>query len=200
MEIDPMESVESNEERSRDHATARLGARVAITVALLAAFLGVCKVKNDKVVQAMERAETERLDHWNFYQARNIREDVANATAAQLRLSAAVAPASQAGAYRGAIAKYEAAAADQNKKKEDLRVQAGEDQKTYDALNYRDDQFDLSEAMIALAISLLAMTALTRKQWLYWVALIPTAAGVVIGLGGLMGWHIHSELFARLLF
>jgi hypothetical protein len=195
MDIDPMETVESVTEAPGDNkaAQASLGAMVAVTVALLATFLGLCNVKDDNIVQAMQQAQADRLDHWNFYQARNIREDVANATVAQLQLAAAGAPAPQQSGYRDAIAKYQAVAADQHTKKEDLRVQADTDQKTYDALNYRDDQFDLSQAMLALAISLLAVTALTHKRWLYWIALVPTVGGVVMGLAGLLGWHIHPS-------
>ena len=54
-------------------------------------------------------------------------------------------------------------------------------------------------ALIALAISLLAVTALTHKRWLYWLALIPTAGGLVMGLAGLFGWPLHPGLFVRLL-
>ena len=78
------------------------------------------------------------------------------------------------------------------------QLKRAQDQKTYDNLNYRDDQFDLSDALIALAISLLAMTALTHKRWLYWVALVPTSFGVLMGLAGLLGWHLHSDALARL--
>jgi hypothetical protein len=45
-------------------------------------------------------------------------------------------------------------AGDDQAQKRGPRVQAEQDQKTYDALNYRDDQFDLSDALVALAISL----------------------------------------------
>jgi len=48
-----------------------------------------------------------------------------------------------------------------------LKVQAEKDQATYDALNFRDDQFDLSDALIAIAISLLAVASLTQFPWLY---------------------------------
>ena len=197
MDLDPMESASADESTtaSHDRATARLTTHVAITVALLATFLGVCKVKDDNIVQAMEQAQADKLDHWAFYQARNLREEVAKATATQLRLAAA---GREAG-YREAIAAYERLAADQAQKKEELRTQAEQDQKTYDALNYRDDQFDLSDALLALAISLLAMTALTHKRWLFWLALIPTAFGVVMGLAGLLGWHLHPDALARLL-
>ena len=188
---------ESTAQRDRDRS--RLSSRVAITVALLATFLGVCKVKDDNIVQAMQQAQADRLDHWNFYQARNIRQEVAAAAAAQLKLAAAGAPAAQQESYRAAIASYEALVADQATKKEELRQQAEQDQKTYDALNYRDDQFDLSDALIALAISLLALTALTHKPWLYWFALTATAVGVVMGLAGLLGWHLHPDALSRAL-
>ena len=46
---------------------------------------------------------------------------------------------------------------------------------------------------------MLALTALTHKQWLYWLALVPTALGMLMGLAGLLGWRLHSELLARLL-
>ena len=49
----------------------------------------------------------------------------------------------------------------QAKKKEEMQAQAKQDQATYDALNYRDDQFDLSDAALALALSLLAAGAAT---------------------------------------
>ena len=64
---------------------------------------------------------------------------------------------------------------------------------------YKDDQFDLSDAMMALAISLLAITVLVQKRWLYGLALIPSSIGVLMGLSGLLGWHIHSDLIASLL-
>jgi hypothetical protein len=200
MDIDPMESASdaANESGAADRHPSLAG-RVAITVALLATFLGVCKVKDDNIVQAMQQAQADKLDHWNFYQARNIREEVATSALAQLRLSSETAPASQQARYDEAIKKYEALVADQSTKKTELQTQAEEDQRTYDALNYRDDQFDLSDTLVALAISLLALTALTHKSWLYWVALVPTAGGVLMGLAGLLGWHLHPDMLARLL-
>ena len=88
---------------------------------------------------------------------------------------------------------------DQNKKKEELRIKAEQDQKDYDSGNYRDDQFDLSDALLAIAIALLAVTALTHQRWLYFVALTPTGFGAVMGLAGLLGWAIHPAGLIRLL-
>jgi len=200
MDVDPMDTIEQlTEERAADARSARLNAIVAITVAVLATFMSICKVKDDNIVQAMQQAQADRLDHWNFYQARNIRQEVAAATVTQLKLAAAGAPAAQQDAYRAAIASFEAVVADQARKKEELRLQAEQDQRTYDSLNYRDDQFDLSDTLIALAISLLALTALTHKPWLYNVALVATVGGVVMGLAGLLGWHLHPDALSRAL-
>ena len=206
MDIDPMESANSAEEAAdtpagagRLSANARLSTLVAITVALLATFLGICKVKDDNIVQAMQQAQADKLDNWSFYQARNIREEVARAELLQLELEAAGAPPARQSAYQKAIAEYEELAKDQSQKKDSVRALAEQDQKTYDELNYRDDQFDLSDTLIALAISLLAMTALTHKRWLYGIAMVPTFFGVLMGFAGLIGWHLHSDTLARLL-
>ena len=64
-----------------------------MTVALLATFMGICKVKDDNIVQAMQQAQAGKLDHWSFYQARNIRQDVAQAALDGLLASEAAQPA-----------------------------------------------------------------------------------------------------------
>lgn len=202
MELDPMESVEGLQEEAGDassRANARLNAWVAITVALLATFMAVCKIKDDNICQAMAQAQASRIDNWGFYQARNLREEVANAALSQIVLQAATVPAAQQPAYTAAIGKYEALVRDQEVKKKQVKAQAQADGAQYDALNYRDDQFDLSDALLAIAISMLAMTALTHKRWLYWLALLPTGFGVLMGLAGLLGWHIHPDALSGLL-
>jgi hypothetical protein len=204
MEIDPLGSADAANEDAKETAEevaahSRLNSWVAITVALLATFMGICKVKDDNIVQAMQQAQASRIDDWSFYQARNIRQEVAQSTVTQLTVTRLAAAAAQRPAIDSAIAQYKALVKDQAAKKDSLRAAAIEDQKTYDALNYRDDQFDLSDTLIALAISLLALTALTKKRWLYWAALVPTALGVLMGLAGLLGWSIHPDAITRLL-
>ncbi|MET3131234.1 hypothetical protein AAKU55_001493 [Oxalobacteraceae bacterium GrIS 1.11] len=182
-----------------DRATMRLNMLVAITVALLATFMGVCKVKDDNICQTMQQAQANKIDHWAFYQARNIREEVAKGTLLQLQLSAVGAPAQAQARYQDAIAAYEKLVTEQRIKKDELKALADQDQKDYDAANFRDDQFDLSDVLLAIAISLLAMTALTHQRWLYAMALVPTAFGTLMGLAGLLGWQIHPNALIQLL-
>jgi uncharacterized protein DUF4337 len=182
-----------------ERPVSRLNALVAVTVAILATFMGICKVKDDNIVQAMQQAQADKIDHWAFYQARNLRQEIAEATVVQLELARASLPASQAAAHDKAIEKYRALAASQAAKKEELRLQALQDQKTYDDLNYRDDQFDLSDAALAIAIALLAVAALTQLWALYWVALVPIVFGMTMGMAGLAGWSLHPESLVKLL-
>ena len=199
--MEPAEILESTKaaaeqtERSRK----RLNAAVAITVAILATFMGICKVKDDNIVQAMQQAQADKLDHWAFYQARNVRQDVAEAALTQLELARALQSPTNTAGYDVAIAKYRATVNNQAVKKEELRQQALQDQVNYDALNFRDDQFDLSDALLAISIALLAVTALTQLWALYWVALVPTLLGVAMGTAGLLGLAIHPSAIIQLL-
>jgi cell division protein FtsN len=199
MDVDPMESANGAGEASATSDAHRLNTAVALTVALLATFLGLCKVKDDNIVQAMQQAQADKVDQWNFYQARNIREEIAKATVTELQLAEASAPAAQAAAYQRAVARYQALVDEQAQKKAEVERLAKQDEETYDALNYRDDQFDLSDALVAVAISLLAITALTHKRWLFYLALAPTVLGILMGMAGLFGWRIHPDAIARLL-
>ena len=203
MDIDPEELIENARQATEPPEApvrqTRLNIAVAVTVALLATFMGICKVKDDNINQNMQLAQADKIDHWGFYQARNAREEIAKATLTQLKLQAIGAPASAAEGYQQAIARYEALAAEQSAKKDELRKQAEADQQRYDALNFRDDQFDLSDALLAIAIALLAITALTQMWALFAVAMVLTAFGVLMGLVGLGGWPLHPDAIVQLL-
>ena len=109
MEVDPLESLNpAGESSSADRSSARLNICVALSVALLATFMGICKIKDDNIVQAMQQAQADKLDHWAYYQARGLRQEVAETTALQLRLAQGTRDDP---AYAAAIAKYQALAA-----------------------------------------------------------------------------------------
>ena len=201
MDLDPKDILESARAAQEviEANVRRLNAAVAVTVAVLATFMGICKVKDDNIVQAMQQAQADKLDHWAFYQARNLRQEVAEATVVQLELARKSAAPQVAADYDAALQKFRALAADQAKKKDELKALAEKDQQTYDALNYRDDQFDLSDALLAIAIAMLAVTALTRLWPLYWVSLVPTVGGIVMGVAGLTALHLHPDALVRLL-
>src|SRR5213076_2394827 len=155
MDPDPMQFVEEDDDKKPSDkdktvvAKARLNTWVAISVALLATFMGICKVKDDNIVQAMQQAQADKIDSYSWYQARNIREDVAKATVAQLTVQVASAPPQAQPAYQEQIRVYQAVADEQAEKKKIQQADAEQAGKTYNELNFHDDQFDLSDAMLA---------------------------------------------------
>ncbi len=172
---------------------------VAITVVLFVTFMGICKVKSDNVVQAMQKAQADRIDTWSFYQARNLRAEIAKSTVTQLQLQAQSQPTKIRTEYDKEIAKYTAIAAKQDQDKNKLEQQAKDAEALYEQLNVHDDQFDLSEAAFALAIAMLAMTSLTQKGWLYGAAMVPAAFGLFMGIAGLLNWDTHPEVLTKVL-
>src|SRR5438128_7209045 len=113
MDPDPTQYVEDpNKKENTDKADAadakaRLNTLVAISVALLATFMGICKVKDDNIVQAMQQAQASKIDDYSWYQARNIREEIARATVAELTAQAAAAPREAQATYQEQIKVYQ---------------------------------------------------------------------------------------------
>ena len=88
-------------------------------MAVLATFMGICKVKDDNIVQAMQQAQADKLDHWAFYQARNLRQEMAEATAhAAAAWHDRQPPAPTPRQHDKAIARYASSATEQARKKD----------------------------------------------------------------------------------
>ena len=180
------------------NARDRLNNWIAISVALLAAFMAITKVKDDNIVQAMLQAKTDAVDTWSEYQAKRIKHHVLELGRDQtiaLRVTAPQAAAQlddQVKHYESEITRYQ-------DEETELQNKARAFEKQYDALNFRDDQFDLSDAFLSVALAMLAVTALTRKKWLLWTSLVFGAFGFIMGLAGLIGWRIHPDWLTRLL-
>lgn len=199
MSIDPLELAEDEKDEKKDKAKSTLNAMVAVTIALLATFMGVCKVKDDNIVQAMQQSQADRIDQWGYRQAKNTQAKIYEVSAAQFKAQSL----SATGAAKAELEKL-ATQFDKRNKDELSKVAEGDKaakkaEDDYNSSNYRDDQFDLSDTLMAIAISMLAVTALTGKRWLYWIALVPTALGVLMGVAGLFSLKIHPDAITNLL-
>jgi len=172
---------------------------IAISVAVLAAFMGVTKIKDDNIVQAMMLAKSDAVDTWSEYESKRIKhhllelgldQTVALRDASVKQTSATLD--GQVKHYESEIARYQNDEIALQKKARDYEAQ-------YDALNYRDDQFDLSDAALSMSIAMLAVTALTKKKWLLWLSLVIGVFGVVMGTAGIAGLRIHPGLLTKML-
>ena len=177
----------------------RLNSLVAISVALLAAFMAVTKVKDDNIVQAMLQAKSDAVDTWGEYQAKRIKHHVMETALDQTMLMRPSNTSQNASQFENQVQRYTAEIARYQGEEPELQQKARDFEARYDALNYRDDQFDLSDAALSVCLAMMAVTALTRKQWLLWFSWLIGAIGVVMGVAGLMGLKLHPDWLTKLL-
>ncbi len=176
---------------------------IALLVAIIATFMAICGVKAGNLGQAMAEAQAHTVDSWSYYQAKSTKQNLAEATLVQLEVQRAVggtimAPAALT-ALDGQITKYKANVQRYEKEKNEIKTQAEGFQKEYQTLNMHDDQFDLSDASLSLAIALLGITALTKKKGLLIFAILFALFGMFFGLAGFFRWEVHPEALTGLL-
>ena len=177
----------------------RLNNWVAVSVAILSAFMAVTKVKDDNIVQAMLQTKSDAVDTWNEYQSKKVKQHLAELGLTQAQALQVLAPekgrtvlAEQVRDYRATITRYQA-------EEELLKKKARGFEKGYDDLNYRDDQFDLSDAALSISLALLAVTSLTSNRRLFAFSWVFAGFGTVMGVAGLLGISLHPDWLARLL-
>ena len=163
---------------------------IAIAVAIISAFMAVTKIKDDNIVQAMQKAQAETVDYWNEYQARRQRQFGVELAIAQLK---ATQPESEARAKT--IEEWQKTAETYKSRAEESANKAKARQGDYDAGNTRDDMFDLSDALLSVALAMFAVTALTRVRWLFGLATVLGGGGMVFGVGGFNNWvALHDSV------
>ena len=180
----------------------RINSVVALSVAITATFTALCNVKDGNIVQAMAQAQANAVDTWSYFQAKSTKESIALAAVDQLRLERDIGKglAAETRALIDArIADYEAKVKGYDAEKKEIEKTAQGYQQEYDRLNYHDDQFDMAEALMSIGIALYGITALTQKRALLVTASLFAGIGVVLGLSGFLGLHLHPKFLADLL-
>jgi hypothetical protein len=199
-------------------ANEHLNNRIALTIAILATFLAISTIKSGNVGQALEQAQAERNNSWAWYQAVRVREDMGSYELANLQRSArelpptatltvaparesdaAPAPPDEAQALSREITEQEEEMVRIRARKDEVEARAHGAEAEVAALSRIDDQYDLSDALIAIATALLAICALAKVRWLYWFSLMPTVAGMAIGGAAMANVPIPLELVMSLL-
>jgi hypothetical protein len=177
----------------------RLNRLVALTVVVLSIVMGLGQVKDGNIGQAMTQAQSDAVDRWGEYQATKTKLHIDETAMAQDRFLAGIggpkvaeATAAEEARLTGEIAKY-------GKEIPALRKEAEGFAAQYDALNVHDDQFDASDALVSIAISIAAVAALTESFWALVAAWVFGAGGLVMGLAGFLGASLHLDALSRLL-
>lgn len=186
---------------SIEHASeSKLNSKIAIFVALTATFMAICNIKGGNIVQNMSKAESKAVNNWAYFQSKstkqNLTENTVELLSSQLlNTNSAAAKADiekKIKAYKEKIVRYE-------KEKTEIKAEAEAQEKAYDDMNVFDDQFDMTEAILSIAIAMFGLTALTQKKPLFYFALTLSTFGFILGLTAFMKISLHSDLVSSIL-
>lgn len=176
----------------------KLSNLVAVTVVILSVLMAVSNIKDNNINQAMQKAKADSVDAWAEYQSSRVKLHVDENGLAQLRLLETAGnfdralAAKQAAEFEADIKKYEG-------RSKETRAKAERLEQEYDRLNFRDDQFDMSDAFLSIAIAVSAVASLVDSFWLLYVAWGSGALGIGFWIAGFAGLGFRPEWLAQLL-
>jgi hypothetical protein len=180
----------------------KLNTVIAMCVAVIATFMALCNVKASNIVQQMSQAQAHSVDQWSYYQSKSTKQHVAEAAIDQIELQRETAPNltdDQRKKFDEAAKKQKDAVAKYDKEKEAIKKQAEDYEHTVEALDLHNDQFDMAEALMSVAIALFGVTALTQKRFMMFVAGAFGLFGMFMGIAGFAKLAFHPEMLAKLL-
>jgi len=169
--------------RSGDNFASRIAVKTAI-MATVGAMLSY-QAGSTESEAAMDKNnaaifKTEAANQWNYYQAKSSRQNLAEL--------ATHIPGVDAKHYTDEIERYKTQKEDVRKQAEKLEATSKEwDEKSEQAL-HQHHRWAQAMTAIQIAISMAAITLLTRKEWLKRMAY--TAGGMSVVLGGMAWLHI----------
>lgn len=187
-----MPDAPSPTEKDKKHeADDRLNSMLAVIIAVVATILGICNVKDGNIVQAMQIAQSEAVDTWAFFQAKSIKQSVAEGTVAQMETLPS--------ADQAVIAKWRERVARYEKEKAELKEKAEALEAKHEALGVTDDQFDFAEAFLSISIALFGVAALVKRMLLVWFGAAFALSGTFFAIAGFAHLPFHPGWLASLL-
>ncbi|HEV7817219.1 MAG TPA: DUF4337 domain-containing protein [Janthinobacterium sp.] len=131
--------------------------------------------------------KTAASNSWNYYQAKSNKQNLA-----ELAISL---PGVDADKYKAEVARYKFEKEDIKKEAEKLEAESTEWDHKSEELMHQHHQWALAATAEQIAISLAAITLLTRRKWLQYTAYGVAAAGIVLGL---LAW-VHVDPLGALM-
>jgi hypothetical protein len=186
---------------SVEHAgESKLNSKIALFVALTATFMAICNIKGGNIGQNMSKAQSKSVSSWTYFQSKSTKQNLSENTIEILnsQLSNLTSQKSREEIekkilkYKEKVAKYEI-------EKNEIKAMALAEEKSYDAMNIFDDQFDMTEAILSIAIAMFGLSALTQKKELFFFAITLSILGIVLGLTGFLNISLHSEFISNIL-
>lgn len=163
------------------HGSDNFSGKIAVMTAILATIGAMFgyeggATQNDAAMYKNEAAikKTAASNQWNYYQAKSGKQNLA-----ELAMSL---PGADVQKYKDDMARYKTEKEDIKKEADKLEVESAEWNKKSDEKMHEHHQWALATTVIQIAISLAAITLLTRKRWMEYTAYGVAVIGVVLGL------------------
>lgn len=181
---------EKHIEHTTEHAHGRgdnFASRIAVMTALMATLGAMLSYQagSTESEAAMDKnnaaiIKTEAANQWNYYQAKSSRQNLAEL--------ATHIPGVDAAHYKDEIERYKSQKEDVRKQAEKLEATSKEWDEMSEQALHQHHRWAQAMTAIQIAISLAAITLLTRREWLKRMSY--AAAGVAVVLGSLAWLHI----------
>lgn len=170
------------------HGSDSFSGKIAVMTAILATvgalfgYLGGA-TQNDAAMFKNNAAikKTEASNQWNYYQAKSGKQNLAELAMAL--------PGADKEKYKADIARYKTEKEDIKKEAEKLEASSRDWDKKSDGSMHEHHQWALAMTAIQIAISLAAITLLTRKSWMQYAAYGVAGIGIVLGIAAWFHWN-----------
>ena len=161
---------------------------ILATVGAMFGYLGGA-TQNDAALFKNNAAidKTEAANAWNYYQAKSSKQNLAE--------MAMTLPGVDPAKYKAEVARYEGEKGDIKKKAEKFEASSNAWNHKSDLAMHQHHQWALATTAEQIAISLAAITLLTRKRWLMLGAYAVAGVGVALGV---FAW-LHIDPIGALL-
>jgi hypothetical protein len=169
-------------EHAAEHGAGGMIGQLAVITAVLATIGAICSymggatqadaalAKNNAAIR-----KTEASDQWNFYQAKNARQAIAE-------VALDIVPAERRDTYTKNIEKYKADKEPIMAKARQLEEEATVFDDESEHLMHRHHRWAEATTVIQISIALAAIALLTRRRWLEWGTLGVAGVGIAIGV------------------
>jgi hypothetical protein len=167
--------------------------RAAIAIAIFAMILAICSLGGSNAGKEALNNNVLAANHFNFFQAKNMRQTAVELAADELELGWLNDPAlpeatkqamrQRLEQYRKTIVRYESEPETREGKKELIARARDHEQKRDHALK-QDPYFDYAEALLQIAIVLISVAIVADLVWLAFLGGIVGVAGALLTVNG----------------
>ena len=195
-----MEAAEAAEMMDKERERDTFKQRAAIAIAIFAMVLAICSLGGSNAGKEALNNNVLASNHFNFFQAKNMRQTAVELAADELELGWLNDPAlpeatkqamrQRLDQYRKTITRYESEPETREGKKE-LIGRAREHEKLRDHALKQDPYFDYAEALLQIAIVLISVAIVADLAWLSFMG---GAIGIIGALLTINGFLLLVEI------